>query len=280
MTTTEKIPNERIRTDGGTQPRAAIHVETCREYAEAMESGEHFPAVEVYFDGEHYWLADGFHRLFAHRKARPGEPIECVVYQGTLEDAQWHSYGVNKAHGLRRTNRDKERAVKAALSHLKADELSNVQIAEHCGVDEKTVRKYRQQLRSTSEFPKSRAPSTTTLSQSHDGVSLENVSRTKEQRPRTGRDGRTINTANIGKRTAKRNGKRRVTVYSSAQAREAIQQGQRVRFSSFVKLELPTNHAANCAYDLLQFLPFEYLQKVFQEIVRIHQERLQKETSQ
>jgi len=174
---TQEIPLDQIRTDGGTQPRAAIHLETCREYTEAMQSGEPFPAVEVYFDGVHYWLADGFHRLFAHREVRPGEPIECVVYQGTLEDAQWHSYGVNKAHGLRRTNRDKERAVRAALSHPKGAALSDQQIAEHVGVDPKTVSRHRQDLESTMEIPESTI--------------------------RTGRDGRTINTANIGRRPKK-----------------------------------------------------------------------------
>ena len=174
MTTTEKIPDERLRTDGGTQPRAAIHLETCQEYAEAMQTGEQFPAGEVYFDGEHYWLADGFHRLFAHRKARPGEPIECIVYQGTLEDAQWHSYGVNKTHGLRRTNRDKERAVRAALSHAKGPALSDRQISEHVGVHYNTVVKYRQKLQGAGTITNCDS--------------------------RTGRDGRTIETANIGRK--------------------------------------------------------------------------------
>jgi hypothetical protein len=65
------------------------------------------------------------------------------VYQGTLQDAQWYSYSVNKAHGVRRTNPDKERAVKAALAHTNSDNLSNYQIANHCGVSESMVRKHR-----------------------------------------------------------------------------------------------------------------------------------------
>ena len=40
-----------------------------------------------------------------------------------------------------------------------------------------------------------------------------------------------------------------------------------------IKLELPNNHAANCAYDLLRHFTFKYLQKVFSEIVRLNQER-------
>ena len=97
-----------------------------------------------------------------------------VFTRGTRSDAQWFSYGVNQRHGLRRTNEDKVRAVKAALTHPRGERLSNCEIAAHCGVDEKTVRKYREECGLTSENPKSR--------------------------PRTGRDGRTINTTNIGKR--------------------------------------------------------------------------------
>jgi hypothetical protein len=46
---------------------------------------------------------------------------------------------VNKSHGLRRTNADKQRAVEAALLHPKSRELSDSQIARHVGVDHKTV---------------------------------------------------------------------------------------------------------------------------------------------
>ncbi len=41
----------------------------------------------------------------------------------------------------------------AALAHPKAATLSNRQIAEHCGVDEGTVRRYRAEM--TSGFPQS-----------------------------------------------------------------------------------------------------------------------------
>jgi hypothetical protein len=70
----------------------------------------------AFYDGESYWLADGFHRAEGALSAQIGE-LECDIRQGTVADAQWYSYGVNKSHGLRRTNDDKQRAVKAALSH-------------------------------------------------------------------------------------------------------------------------------------------------------------------
>lgn len=178
-------PNQ-IRLDGGTQPRAKLLLEVIEDYAEQMRQGDSFPPVTVFFDGKEYWLADGFHRVMAARQARPGQPIEVDVQQGTQSQAQWFSYSANKSHGLRRTNEDKQRAVRAALSHPLSRKLSNRQIAEHCGVDHVTVRKYREvEKNATVEIQQSREPNDPTA----DG-----------QRMRTGRDGRTINTANIGRR--------------------------------------------------------------------------------
>ncbi len=189
MPTLENIFPENIRLDGDTQPRAQINQATCKEYGMQMKAGKRFPPVDVFFDGEDYWLADGFHRIRAYVMVVPGEAIECNVYQGSLQDAQWHSYSVNKAHGLPRSNEDKVRAVKLALTHPMAADKSNVDIAEHCGVDEKTVRKYRPKC-STSEIPKSDAARVT--------------SEVPKSRLRKGRDGRIINTAKIGKHSAKK----------------------------------------------------------------------------
>jgi len=172
-----KLELSKIRLDGGTQPRAALRVDVIDEYAELMKAGVDLPPVTVFFDGTDYWLADGFHRIGAWRRAFPDQPMECDVQQGTLADAQWYSYGVNKTHGLRRTNEDKERIVRSALAHPHAENLSNGQIAEHCGVSNETVRKYRGELEATSKIWKSDE--------------------------RTGRDGRKISTAKIGKHRKK-----------------------------------------------------------------------------
>jgi len=193
MTKTEKIYPEHIRADGGTQPRAKINREVYRDYAERMQAGDEFPAITVYFDGKDYWLTDGFHRFNAHMIARPSEPLECTIRQGTVEDAQWHSYGVNKTHGLRRTNEDKKRAVRSALTHWKAVELSNVKIAAHCGVDEKTVRRYRRQMSASSEIPKTqirtvkRGKSTYQQDTTNIGKSRKRANRRKPSRHMAGR---------------------------------------------------------------------------------------------
>lgn len=176
MSNSEPIPITNIRLDGGTQPRAALDFGTIEDYAEAMRAGITFPPVTVFYDGTDYWLADGFHRVKAAYAAGQ-DTIACEVHQGTLNDAQWFSFSANRANGLRRTNDDKQRAVRAALQHPNGVQLSNSQIAAHVGVTEGTIRNWRQKL--TSQITKSPR--------------------------RKGRDGRSINVAKIGKPRATRN---------------------------------------------------------------------------
>ena len=148
-----RLPIAAIRLDGGTQPRSALDFAAIDDYAEAMAAGVKFPPVVIFHDGEHYWLADGFHRLKA-AFAAGFDALECELRQGTLEDAQWYSFSANKTNGLRRTNEDKQRAVKSALLHPRAAEMSNSAIARHVGVDEATVRNWRNRLAASSEIPK------------------------------------------------------------------------------------------------------------------------------
>lgn len=171
-----------IRTDGGTQMRAALDDATVFEYTQAMIQANGwgaFPPVVAYYDGSVYWLGDGFHRVRAYRDAFPAsaDGIPCEVRSGTRRDAILHAAGANASHGLRRTNADKQRAVETLLRDNEWAAWSNSEIARRCAVDEKTVRTMRAKLETTSEVPKSDS--------------------------RKGADGRTINTAAIGKRATK-----------------------------------------------------------------------------
>ena len=148
----ETLPAASIRLDGGTQPRAALDPDVINDYAKAMSNGAKFPAVTVFYDGERYWLADGFHRVKA-AEAAGLKSIECDIRQGTLEDARWYSFSANKSNGLRRTTQDKQRAVRAALLHPNGVAASDRQIARHVGVDQKTVTNWRQQLEASEEIP-------------------------------------------------------------------------------------------------------------------------------
>ncbi len=149
----QTLPLSLIRMDGGTQPRAGINSAAVDDYRNAMEAGAVFPPVIVFYDGTDYWLADGFHRVRATLAAGRNE-IACEVHEGTVEDARWFSFGANKTNGERRTRDDTQRAVIAALKHPNSVNLSNVQIAQHVGCNEGTVRAWREKLSASSEIPK------------------------------------------------------------------------------------------------------------------------------
>jgi hypothetical protein len=67
-----------------------------------------------------------------------------VVGKGSMADAKYCSLGSNQTHGLRRTRRDKRRAVRLALDL--DDDLSNREIAKHIGVSHTFVANCRREL--------------------------------------------------------------------------------------------------------------------------------------
>lgn len=140
----QRLAIDVIRQDGGTQPRAAIQDEWINDYAEDMRAGAAFPAIDVFFDGSDYWLADGFHRIGAALAASRTE-IEAKIHQGTRRDAVLFSVGANGQHGHRRTNDDKRRAVDVLLNDPEWSKWSDREIARQCGVTHPFVSQRRAQ---------------------------------------------------------------------------------------------------------------------------------------
>lgn len=184
-----------IRIDGGTQSRAELNNTTVEEYTEAMLEGDTFPPIVVFFDGASYWLADGFHRYFGADHAGLDE-VDAEVRQGTQQDAQLFSFGVNASHGLRRTNADKRKAVTGALQHQVSGQWSDRQIAKHCGVGHQLVGHVRRSLCSEHSDEPARA-SLDESSSEHPAPSA-----VPTQRTYTTKHGTTavMNTTNIGKK--------------------------------------------------------------------------------
>jgi protein gp37/transposase-like protein len=141
----EELELSVIVRDPELQPRETLDHETVTQYAEDMLAGIEFPPIRVFFDGGRYWLSQGFHRAEAAEQAG-WMTIAAEVIQGSRADAVWDAAGSNKEHdiaGRRRTNADKQRAVDMVLDHPRAKQLSNSEIARHCGVSEITVRRHR-----------------------------------------------------------------------------------------------------------------------------------------
>jgi hypothetical protein len=111
---TETLQLETIRLDGGTQQREAIDENHVAELSEAVKAGRSLPPGRVYFDGSDYWLARGFHRWHAHKRAGKAA-MECEVVTGSKREAVLDACGDNSDHGLKRTNADKRKAVLTLL---------------------------------------------------------------------------------------------------------------------------------------------------------------------
>jgi phage N-6-adenine-methyltransferase len=142
-----RIPLAAIRVDGGTQVRVRIDGDAVNDYARVLAD---LPPVTVIFDGVCYWLADGFHRVAAHRQVGSLE-VDAIVLEGTKRDAVILACGANADHGVRRTNRDKRNAVKTLLVDDEWSTWSDRQIAEACGVTHPFVSQFRRALEGGAE---------------------------------------------------------------------------------------------------------------------------------
>jgi len=142
MVEIDNVPLDSVRINGGTQSRAELSQSTIAEYAEAIRLAVELPPVVMFFDGVHFWLADGFHRFHAHREAGAME-IAAEIRTGTQRDAVLYSVGANASHGLRRSNEDKRKAVETLLADPEWATWSNNAIAKACAVSDKTVAAYR-----------------------------------------------------------------------------------------------------------------------------------------
>lgn len=133
-----QIDIDKIRIDGGTQSRKQVYEDVVIGYTEHLLDGGEMPDVVVFNDGKHIWLADGFHRVHAHRRAGR-KTVGCDVRNGTKRDAFIFSRGANAEHGLPRTNEEKRLVVMSVLDDIELCELSDREIAKMCHVSNMTV---------------------------------------------------------------------------------------------------------------------------------------------
>lgn len=135
------------------QSRAEINLAIVEEYADMMVNGTVFDPIEgVQDDNGIIYIFDGVHRGEAAK--RVSTTLLVNVQTGTRTEAEWLALTANQKHGLRRTNKDKQRVVRQALLHPFGVNLSNSELARHCGVNDKTVAKIRRELETSSEIPK------------------------------------------------------------------------------------------------------------------------------
>lgn len=184
-----KIPLASIVTDAGTQMRVrGLDDAHVAGLVDALARGRKLVEPDVFFDGERYLLADGFHRVAAYQRHGRDADIVVRLHDGDLDEAKTFAAGTNAEGRREYSNEDKRHAVDEMLA-IHAD-WSNVMIAEHCHVDEGLVRDRRKRAdavaitaSSTSEVPK-----------------LEPTAPKPAPRKTVGRDGRAR--SNVGQKEA------------------------------------------------------------------------------
>lgn len=142
-----------IHADQRAQPRESLNTEITESYANDMTAGAKFPPLVVFFDGRRYWLADGFHRRYAAMSAGLGE-LPCEVRSGGLREAILHSCSANSAHGYRRSNEDKRRAVLKLLGDEEWCKWSDHEVARRAGVSHPFVGSLRSSLVTVTSDPR------------------------------------------------------------------------------------------------------------------------------
>lgn len=135
--------------DRAMQQRSSVTKDAVDDYAEQMDAGKKFPAIEVVSDGVKHWVVDGFHRVLAAKKSKKHQ-ILCHVVNGSKEDAIWSASAANLLHGVRRSNSDKRKAVAMALSVKPSASLR--EIADHCSVSHTMIAQIKREMEAVEDI--------------------------------------------------------------------------------------------------------------------------------
>jgi hypothetical protein len=143
---TKEIPLKDLALDKHVQMRASVSTIAVQDYADAMAEGDEFPAIIVYGRiGMKHYVADGFHRVLAARKAGR-KTIKAEVRDGGKREAMLFAMRANAAHGVRRTNADKQKAVEACLHDKEWVKWTDTEIARRCAVSPQLVGRLREHM--------------------------------------------------------------------------------------------------------------------------------------
>lgn len=138
-----------LQVDDDIQPRESLSWSVVDEYAthytEEEEGQNILPPLDVFEIDGNYYVADGFHRLDAARKAKK-ETLPCHVQQGSKRDAMVFACFANARRGLAYRHGDKERIVQRLLNDAEQSSRSDRDLARDVGVSHVYVWSIRKRL--------------------------------------------------------------------------------------------------------------------------------------
>jgi hypothetical protein len=120
---------------------------TVESYRELLHDGVELPPVDLFHDGESFWVGDGRHRIEAAKREERAT-VRAKLHMGPLDDCVLFALKANAEHGLPRTDADKRRVVRTALEHSFSRDWSDRRIALECKVSPTLVGKVRESLQS------------------------------------------------------------------------------------------------------------------------------------
>lgn len=171
-----------ITVDTDIQTRTQLYEDKINEYAEEIHEGASFPPVVVFLENKKYWLADGFHRIEAFKRAEKVE-INAEIRTGGKREAILYSVGANATHGLKRTPEDKRNAVLKLLQDKEWAKWSGTEIAKRCNVSHTFVNKLKNEFTSN-------VASEVVYQDRHGNINTMNVEKKKKKKPKS--KGKTI----------------------------------------------------------------------------------------
>lgn len=133
-----------IALDKATQMRASINRNAILDYAELEAEGSEPPPIILFYrvGQKKYHVGDGWHRIFAKRKLGK-KTIQAEVRDGSRRDAILFAASANLKHGVRPTLDDRRKACITLLKDPEWYKWTDTTIAKQCGLNAKTVAKYR-----------------------------------------------------------------------------------------------------------------------------------------
>ena len=155
----KSISLDKINITEAAQPRVTLDDAYTEEITTELQAGSEFPPVVVFQESQEYWLADGFHRYYAHIKSGLSE-IKAEIHPGGMREAILYAVGANATHGKRRSNEDKRKAVLTLLQDSAWGTWSDRFIAGKCRVSQPFVGTIRKELTDNGyQFPEKRTTS-------------------------------------------------------------------------------------------------------------------------
>ncbi len=144
------LPLKDLKVDHRLQIRTAINPEYIGKLSEGYSAGDDIPPPIAFWNGAHYLLVDGFHRVPAAKDAGI-EALPVDVFDGDFRAAMLWAVGPDnpnndKARAQPITNADKRRKVTMLLGDPAWREWSNAKIAYACCVSAPYVGEIRREL--------------------------------------------------------------------------------------------------------------------------------------